>query len=111
MSGKPKGQWGGKRDYQPGRPKETLSQNQVKLMLETAEKYAKETGKTIDDILLMILYAKDTVTRDRLAAIKLFKDKTMANISEGGISDVALGPTLFLPETQPDPALKLVSNQ
>lgn len=93
-------QWGGNREG-AGRPTETLSQNQIRVMMETAEKYAEETGKTIDDVLCLIIYSKESVIRDRLAAIKLFKDKTMATISEGGDADRELGPAIYLPEERP----------
>lgn len=47
--------------------------------------------------------------RERQAAIKIFKDFTMAKLEEGGKADQALGgPGLYLPETDPDPAGKVV---
>jgi hypothetical protein len=92
--------WGGARPG-AGRKPETLSVRQVQAMLEAAEKRAVEAGKSIDELLLDVIYAKTTSTKDFLAAVKLFKDKTMAQITEGGDADCQLGPALFLPEKHP----------
>ena len=92
--------WGGARPG-AGRKPETLSVRQVKAMLEAAEKKAAETGKTVDELLLDVIYDKETSTKDFLAAVKLFKDKTMAQITEGGDADRDLGPAFFLPEKHP----------
>jgi len=74
-------------------------------MLAKAKERAKATGKDVDDILLDIIYSQESVSpRDQLAAIKLWKDYTMARISEGGETDKFLGPQIYLPEPMPDPA-------
>ncbi len=74
-------------------------------MLAKAKRWAREKGKDVDDILLDIIYGVEAVnSRDRLAAIKLWKDYTMARISEGGETDKSLGPQIYLPESRPDPA-------
>lgn len=78
---------------------------QVKELLQTAKKFAKRTGKTVDDILLEFIYG-ETIDgepmkigqRDRLAAMKLFKDHTSIKPGEGGEADKQLGPTIYLPE-------------
>lgn len=70
-------------------------------MLQAAKKKAEETGKTIDDLLLALIYDEETSKKDFLAAVKLWKDKTMAQITEGGDADRQLGPALFLPEKHP----------
>ena len=109
---------GGKREG-AGRKPEALSQAQVKKMLRRAKRWAKKSGKDIDDVLLAVIYNDkkyleddDITIRDRLAAIKLFKDKTMAPITEGGIVDRNLGPQTYLPKEKPDNVtpLKLVEN-
>lgn len=102
MSTGPKSGWGGARPG-AGRKKETLSATQVKEMLLAAKAYAAKTGKTIDQILLDIIYSLSEGTRDRLAAIKLWKEYTIAKLQEGGETDEALGPQIFLPEVLPDP--------
>src|SRR5687767_7104665 len=84
-----------------GRKPETLSGQQVQKMLRAAKRRAKREGKTLDDIILDIAYDTEAPRKDVLAAIKLFKDKTMATISEGGAADKALGPAFFLPEKHP----------
>lgn len=87
-----------------GRKPETLSVLQVRAMLERAEAKAKQYSKTLDDVLLDIAYSPEEKTADKLAAIKIFKTHTMAKLNEGGETDVALGPGIFLPEQRPDPA-------
>lgn len=72
-------------------------------MLNAAQQYAKKHKKTLDMILMEFAYNEELPERDRMAAIKLFKDKTMAPISEGGEADSQLGPTIYLPEEKPDP--------
>jgi len=91
---------GGKRKG-AGRPAETLSGSQVKEMLSTAKRWAVDQGKTIDDILMYIVYDKKTTDNARLAAIKLFKDYTIPKIKEGGETDKAIGPAVFLPDRHP----------
>jgi hypothetical protein len=70
-------------------------------MLKRAKKWAKQYGKTLDDVLLSIIYDETQRTGDRIAGIKLFKEYTMARVSEDGATDRALGPALFLPEQRP----------
>ena len=85
---------------------QTLSARQVDAMLKKAEQWAKEKGKDIDDILLGFIYDSDATLRDRTACIKLWKEQTAPKIHEGGETDLALGPAVFLPEQHP--RLKLV---
>ena len=86
-----------------GRKKETLSVRQVKAMLSAAKKKAKEHGRSIDDVLLELIYeGSDT---NKLAAIKLFKTFTMAQMSEGGDIDrqaASSGPAVYLPQQRAD---------
>jgi len=129
MSGKPKDTWGGKRDGS-GQPKKTLSISQLKEMLDKAEAWAKKhDGATVDDFVLAVIYgdieylypntikdAEDVKSlneyiaklfvplKDRLAAAKLWKDKIMIPVPEGGDTDRDLGPATYLPEEMPDTA-------
>ena len=103
MSTGPKGEWGGARPG-AGRKKLTLSAAAVAGMLETAEVWAKEKKKTVDDILFGFIYDDDIPVMARVACVKIVKDYTMARPSEGGETDQALGPALYLPEERPDPA-------
>ncbi len=91
---------GGRRAGAGAKP-QTLSGRQIQAMLNKAKKWAKEQGKDIDDILLFLIYNSKTTDRDRLASIKLWKDYTMARISEGGEADRQLGPSIYLPEQKP----------
>lgn len=102
MSSGPKRNWGGAREG-AGRPTETLSGSQVREMLQKAKERAEKEEKSIDDILLDIIYAQDGKRGETLAAIKLFKDKTMAQMKEGGETD-SQGPGVYLPGERPDPA-------
>lgn len=90
-------------------------------MLRTARAFAKEKGKTIDQILLGIIYDDQAITilkndgtplelpavepKVRIAAIKVFKDCTMGRTSEQNvkIEDKRL-PIIGLPAMHPDPA-------
>ncbi len=103
---------GGKRPG-AGRPKgsrETLSVRQVNAMLQAAKKAAKKHGGiSLDDLLLSYAYGEDPIqgrtvnVQQSMAAIKLYKDKTMARIEEGGATDVSAteGPAYYLPEQRP----------
>lgn len=75
----------------------TISALQLREMLQTAKRFADKHGQTIDEILLSFAYDEKLPVRDRLAAVKLWKDKTMIPVSEGSETDQA-GPTLYLPE-------------
>ncbi|HEU4340470.1 MAG TPA: hypothetical protein VFU31_02755 [Candidatus Binatia bacterium] len=70
-------------------------------MLSKAKRWAKQRGKDIDDVLLGFIYSEEEKTADRIACIKLFKEYTLAKISEGGETDKQLGPAVFLPEQRP----------
>ena len=52
----------------------SLSASQVKALLRTVKKFAEEHGKSIDDILVGMVYAEKVTDNNRLAAIKLVKD-------------------------------------
>ena len=79
----------------------SLSASQVKELLRTVKKFAKEHGKSIDDILVGMVYAEKITDNNRLAAIKLVKDLSAPKISEGGTADTQLGPSIYLPEQKP----------
>lgn len=70
-------------------------------MLRKARKFAKQYGKDLDDLLLEFAYDPNGRVQDRLGAVKVFKDLTMAKITEGGETDKTLAPALFLPEQRP----------
>ncbi len=104
-----------------GRPKLTITQQRVKQVTATLKKYAKEQGKTLDEIACDMAYGLD-VFRDisammRLKAIVFLDDRT--RVAEGGEADHAFpgpvfydlenppkdtGAPVYLPITKPDPA-------
>lgn len=104
MATGPKSGWGGARPNS-GPKKQTLSAAQVQVMLNKAKERAEKEGKEIDDILLDFIYDGEGSTKDRVACIKLWKEFSMARISEGGEADRELGPGIYLPEERPDPSV------
>jgi hypothetical protein len=70
-------------------------------MLSAAKKRAKAEKKSIDEILLDIIYTADAAPRDVLPAIKLWKEYTIAKLAEGGETDKKAGPAVYLPEQRP----------
>ena len=73
-------------------------------MIKTAKKKAKETGRTIDDILMEIIYEPDkSIINARLAAIKIYKEYTITKSSEKSITVNDNRGPVILPEMLPDP--------
>ena len=81
--------------------KTSLSAYQVSRLLRKCRRWAKDRGRDLDDIVLEVLYSPQERTADRLAAYKLIKDQVTPKITEGGETDKALGPAVFLPEHHP----------
>ena len=116
MSGKPKRTgWGGARPGTGPKPK-SLTDKQVREMLKTARKFSRIYGKTVDDILVSIIYAQDGETqmkvtpRERIGAIKVFKEFAQAKSSEQNITvQHQTEPAISLPELEADPGLTVVS--
>jgi hypothetical protein len=114
MSGKPKS-WGGTRPG-AGRPKKATSVRQLAKMERDARKWAKETGYDVDGFLLAVIGndrekigATDIPLRDRITCAKIWKEYTMARISEQNVNVTKQeGPAIMLPPMQEDPALKIV---
>ena len=79
----------------------SLSASQVKELLRTVKKFTKEHGKSIDDVLVGMIFDENITDNNRLAAIKLVKDLSAPKISEGGAADRQLGPAAFLPKKHP----------
>ena len=104
MSTGPKHGWGGARPNS-GPQKWSLSRAQVQAMLDKAKEKAEKEGKEVDDILLEFIYDEELGAKDRMAGIKLWKDFSMAKISEGGEADKELGPGIYLPGERPDPSV------
>lgn len=99
-----------------GRKKTSLGKNQLQELLKKSRKYAREHGKSVEELLLDLVYGFSTDEKfgdkDRLAAIKLYMDRVYIDIKEGGPTDEALGaePAVYLPEMRPDPASAVPAN-
>ena len=89
-----------------GRPKQTLTEKAVRKMLRTQRKWETESGKSIDQVLLELVYNQDGQTPPtvRLGAIKLWKEHTQARPRESDhkVDDAISGRTIYLPELSPD---------
>ena len=106
---KPDGR-GGRRPGAGRKPgsRQTLSVRQVQQLRKAAEARAEREGKTLADIVLDIAYSPSESVRNRLAAVKLYWDKMLIKVEEGGDADRVLGPAIYLPEHRPA-AVKLDS--
>jgi len=72
-------------------------------MIKTAKLVAKEKGKTVDRVLLDIAYNSKSA-QHQLAAIKIFKEYTIAKVSEKKVEVTEKhAPKIYLPEQKPDP--------
>jgi hypothetical protein len=117
MAGKPKKEgsqtpgWGGSRpNTGPKAVKPTAEM--IKVMLRTAKKMARAEGKSIDEILIAFCYGKGATkitVKDRIAAIRTFKEFTMAKQTDQEVTVTArTEPAIYLPKQKSDPALSLV---
>lgn len=101
---------GGRREGS-GRKRISLSDDQVRKLIKAARKKEKETGISVADQLIAIIYNRRANASIKASAIKIFYDQTVTRVSE---SDVNVKknqePSIYLPEPMPDPA-KLVSIQ
>ena len=100
---------GGKRPGSGRKPKYMLTEYQIQQMHKKAKKRAREEGKTIDDILLdVIYYTGKSELREKLAAIKLLKEYTLQKHTEKDVNvNINHGPVIGLPEMRPDPAKQI----
>lgn len=128
MSGKKKmAGWGGKRAGSGRKPAYMATDAQVRAMLRAAKKRAQDEGKTLDDVLLDLIYNRqayevekrggkveivlEVSPKDRIAAIKIYKEFTIGKRIETESHNHNYqheGPVIGLPEMDPDPALKVV---
>lgn len=96
---KPDGR-GGKRAG-AGRKPEIMSVRQLIEFDRAAKAFAKEHGKSLQDVVLAIAYDADAPRKDRLAAAKLYWDKSVIVAKEGGEADKSVEPAVFLPNRHP----------
>ena len=125
----PSGGWGGKRPGSGRKPAYMLTDNQIKSMLREAKKRSKLEGMSLDVVLLDIAYGiysgrevklvtatgiskkvfLDSTIKEALTAIKLYKEMTMAKISEQHVDvTTSEGPRIGLPPAKADPALEVI---
>jgi hypothetical protein len=70
-------------------------------MREAAEKRAQQTGKTLFEVVLDWIYDETQPIKDRQTAMKLYLDKMLIAVSEGGEADKDAGPAVYLPTQRP----------
>jgi len=99
------------------RKKISFDERDIRDLMKAVRKFEKESGKSINEILVGIIYAasfqgEKIKIRDRIEAIKLLKALTRTKTSEKNINlTVSPGPTIFLPSPRPDETqIKLVNN-
>jgi hypothetical protein len=97
---------GGARKGAGRKPAKSMCEEQVKKMLSTAERYQAKHGKSIDEALLDIVYSHESDMKEKLAAIRIFKNFTMEKLKEetDDGQSAQTGPQFYLPERRPDPA-------
>lgn len=95
------GNHGGKR-ANSGRKKYSLTDDQIDSMLKSAAFFEAKHRATIDDILVDIIYSPNSNNREKLAAIRLFKDFTAQKMhNQNGNNVQQIGPVIGLPELKP----------
>lgn len=103
--------WGGKRENS-GRKRVALSDQEVRQLIRAAKKKKKETGISIADQVIDLIYApkREVKPSQRIAALKLYYDQTVTAASESDVTTTNTNqPAIYLPEVKPDPAtIKLV---
>lgn len=120
MSGKSKRPgWGGARTGSGRKPISHLSDAQVLKLHKVIKRRAKIEGRTWHEVLLDFVYGCErhdgakvslqTTAKERIAALKLLADLTIAKQSEQTVNvNKQEGPMIGLPPSKPDPA-KLVA--
>ena len=120
---------GGARPGAGRKPIYVISEKEVEKLIDAADKKAKETGKSLADVLIDLAYQKDD-KRTALGAIRIYLDHTIVKSAEKDINlndNQNAGPNIckindrgewvvakpgssriFLPEIKPDPALAVV---
>ena len=115
---------GGARPGAGRKPTYVISEKEVKKLVKAAEKKAKETGKSLADVLIDLAYQTDD-KRTALGALRIYFDHTIVKNTEKDINlnqNQNVGPTIYktndrgemiitqigsssvyLPELKPDP--------
>jgi len=106
MGIRPKENRGGKRPNS-GKKATTISNDVVDKLFLSAHRKAKETGRSIEDILLEIIYNDEIRANERLAGIKLFYEVTVPKQTEDTTKKI----TARLPDMRQDPAKVIQINR
>ena len=111
MSGQ-KGRSGGLRPGAGRRPKNNnVSETQKEKWLEAAEQLAEAHGKTVEFVILEMVYDKDVQDSVRIAAAKLYTDALIERCPASDVNAVGqLGPVIGLPPLRQDPALRIIQD-
>jgi hypothetical protein len=103
--------WGGKREGS-GRKRTGISDKEVRELLKSAKAYKKQTGESIADQLMKIIYRKKPGVKHKevIAAVKVFFDQTVTSASEADVQvSKVQEPAIYLPKQKQDPStIKLV---
>ncbi len=92
--------WGGARENS-GPKTQSVSVKQLQDMRDAAEKKAKQEGRSLFDVCLDWIFDKEIPIARQQAAWKMYTDKMLIQVSEGGEADKIVGPAIFLPEEHP----------
>lgn len=99
---------GGKRAGSGRKPIHKLSDAEVKRLVRSARRKAKETGQHISDILIDLAY-QDGDKRTALSAIAAYYNNVIIKTSEKDVNfNKTDGPAIGLPPKKQDPALKVL---
>jgi hypothetical protein len=95
---------GGKREG-AGRPKKekNYSEDFKEKLLEALEVKAKDTGKSIYQVMVDLIYDEKTQSSVKQAMIKLVKEVFVVSESKKTVENYDLGPKVYLPEVKPKP--------
>lgn len=92
-----------------GRKRTRLSDDQVHKLIKAAVKKERETGISVGDRLIGIIYNNRATNAEKIAAIKAFYDHTITKASESDVNVTKFQePAFYLPESLPDPAKVVV---
>lgn len=95
-----------------GRKRASISNTEIAKLIRSAKKKAKETGRTIYDILIDTIYETGprVKVKERLGAIKIYMESVITHATESEATVTKKNePAIYLPQARPDPAnIKLV---
>jgi len=79
----------------------TVSASQLKDMRDAAERKAETEGRSLFDVCLDWVYDSELKIDRQQAAWKMYTDKMLIHVSEGGEADKTAGPAVYLPKQRP----------